>query len=303
MRAALVASCLRGALPPVDLRAVCLVRAMLLPTSLPYTCRDKPPASPRGRGALPPLPSLPCPAAPPARGVRGEPRRRPAPPSGAVNPRAPPRSSPRPSRKRRGPRPPPAVGSGGGPRCGAGGRPRPAPASPFPPPPLPEPARAPLSLPPRSPAERTADGRPRRPKGRGRAGTRAKGEGNFRGAAAGPPLAPCGSASRLRPAPRRLSRANSGVGRSTRWKQPPSAAPRRAGRDPWPKTRRRTPPAAPSRAGAAGGGAAEKFALENPQIAARWGRSRSAFLCLPIVFYAIGGKKNMVGDQRKETRW
>ena len=28
MRAALVASCLRGALPPVDLRAVCLVRAM-----------------------------------------------------------------------------------------------------------------------------------------------------------------------------------------------------------------------------------------------------------------------------------
>ena len=28
--AALVANCLRGALPPVDLRAVCLVRAMLL---------------------------------------------------------------------------------------------------------------------------------------------------------------------------------------------------------------------------------------------------------------------------------
>lgn len=27
--AALVASCLRGALPPVDLRAVCLVRAMV----------------------------------------------------------------------------------------------------------------------------------------------------------------------------------------------------------------------------------------------------------------------------------
>ena len=27
LRAALVASCLRGALPPVDLRAVCLVRA------------------------------------------------------------------------------------------------------------------------------------------------------------------------------------------------------------------------------------------------------------------------------------
>ena len=30
LRAALVASCLRGALPPVDLRAVCLVRAMLI---------------------------------------------------------------------------------------------------------------------------------------------------------------------------------------------------------------------------------------------------------------------------------
>ena len=29
LRAALVASCFRGALPPVDLRAVCLVRAML----------------------------------------------------------------------------------------------------------------------------------------------------------------------------------------------------------------------------------------------------------------------------------
>jgi hypothetical protein len=29
LRAALVASCLRGALPPVDLRAVCLVRAIL----------------------------------------------------------------------------------------------------------------------------------------------------------------------------------------------------------------------------------------------------------------------------------
>ena len=28
LRAALVASCLRGAFPPVDLRAVCLVRAM-----------------------------------------------------------------------------------------------------------------------------------------------------------------------------------------------------------------------------------------------------------------------------------
>ena len=28
LRAALVASCLRGALPPVDLRAVCFVRAM-----------------------------------------------------------------------------------------------------------------------------------------------------------------------------------------------------------------------------------------------------------------------------------
>jgi hypothetical protein len=30
LRAALVASCFRGALPPVDLRAVCLVRAMFL---------------------------------------------------------------------------------------------------------------------------------------------------------------------------------------------------------------------------------------------------------------------------------
>merc|ERR1719174_2014563 len=29
LRAALVANCLRGALPPVDLRAVCLVRAMI----------------------------------------------------------------------------------------------------------------------------------------------------------------------------------------------------------------------------------------------------------------------------------
>ena len=29
LRAALVASCLRGAFPPVDLRAVCLVRAMI----------------------------------------------------------------------------------------------------------------------------------------------------------------------------------------------------------------------------------------------------------------------------------
>ena len=29
MRAALVASCLRGAFPPVDLRAVCLVRAIV----------------------------------------------------------------------------------------------------------------------------------------------------------------------------------------------------------------------------------------------------------------------------------
>ena len=29
LRAALVASCLRGALPPVDLRAVCLVRAIV----------------------------------------------------------------------------------------------------------------------------------------------------------------------------------------------------------------------------------------------------------------------------------
>ena len=30
LRAALVASCLRGALPPVDLRAVCFVRAMVV---------------------------------------------------------------------------------------------------------------------------------------------------------------------------------------------------------------------------------------------------------------------------------
>ena len=30
LRAALVASCLRGALPPVDLRAVCFVRAILI---------------------------------------------------------------------------------------------------------------------------------------------------------------------------------------------------------------------------------------------------------------------------------
>ena len=30
LRAALVAKCLRGALPPVDLRAVCLVRAMVV---------------------------------------------------------------------------------------------------------------------------------------------------------------------------------------------------------------------------------------------------------------------------------
>ena len=29
LRAAFVASCLRGALPPVDLRAVCFVRAMI----------------------------------------------------------------------------------------------------------------------------------------------------------------------------------------------------------------------------------------------------------------------------------
>ena len=30
LRAALVASCLRGAFPPVDTRAVCLVRAMVI---------------------------------------------------------------------------------------------------------------------------------------------------------------------------------------------------------------------------------------------------------------------------------
>jgi hypothetical protein len=34
LRAALVASCLRGAFPPVDLRAVCLVRAILIVTVL-----------------------------------------------------------------------------------------------------------------------------------------------------------------------------------------------------------------------------------------------------------------------------
>ena len=33
-RAALVASCFRGALPPVDLRAVCLVRAILIQRSV-----------------------------------------------------------------------------------------------------------------------------------------------------------------------------------------------------------------------------------------------------------------------------
>ena len=48
LRAALVASCLRGALPPVDLRAVCLVRAMVIAlrllfkhlSSLPVVWRD-----------------------------------------------------------------------------------------------------------------------------------------------------------------------------------------------------------------------------------------------------------------------
>ena len=33
LRAALVANCLRGALPPVDLRAVCLVRAIAIELS------------------------------------------------------------------------------------------------------------------------------------------------------------------------------------------------------------------------------------------------------------------------------
>ena len=37
LRAALVASCLRGALPPVDLRAVCFVRAMV--SCWMYGCR------------------------------------------------------------------------------------------------------------------------------------------------------------------------------------------------------------------------------------------------------------------------
>lgn len=40
LRAALVASCLRGALPPVDLRAVCFVRAIVfdLLFSIDITC-------------------------------------------------------------------------------------------------------------------------------------------------------------------------------------------------------------------------------------------------------------------------
>ena len=41
MRAALAASCLRGALPPVDLRAVCLVRAMFLSFEVDRGCRDE----------------------------------------------------------------------------------------------------------------------------------------------------------------------------------------------------------------------------------------------------------------------
>ena len=36
LRAALVASCFRGALPPVDFRAVCLVRAILLEYQFRY---------------------------------------------------------------------------------------------------------------------------------------------------------------------------------------------------------------------------------------------------------------------------
>ena len=36
LRAALVASCLRGALPPVDLRAVCFVRAMAAGSGLSW---------------------------------------------------------------------------------------------------------------------------------------------------------------------------------------------------------------------------------------------------------------------------
>lgn len=85
----MVASCLRGALPPVDLRAVCLVRAMLLPTSLPYTCRRDggtgeertggggagpprsayAPAAPAPTGEQPPAPpEVPLPAAAKRRG-------------------------------------------------------------------------------------------------------------------------------------------------------------------------------------------------------------------------------------------
>ena len=40
LRAALVASCLRGALPPVDLRAVCLVRA-ILEVVLVFSCASE----------------------------------------------------------------------------------------------------------------------------------------------------------------------------------------------------------------------------------------------------------------------
>ena len=47
LRAALVASCLRGTFPPVDLRAVCLVRAILLLLRLCASAGD------RGAGARP----------------------------------------------------------------------------------------------------------------------------------------------------------------------------------------------------------------------------------------------------------
>lgn len=43
LRAALVAICLRGALPPVDLRAVCLVRAMSVPSYRVYDARPSRP--------------------------------------------------------------------------------------------------------------------------------------------------------------------------------------------------------------------------------------------------------------------
>ena len=57
MRAALVASCLRGALPPVLLRAVCFVRAIARPITTSAGTRMAPPA----RSALLRRTALPCP--------------------------------------------------------------------------------------------------------------------------------------------------------------------------------------------------------------------------------------------------